>query len=78
MNNRTEKYTDGFKMGCFKRIPEISYYNHNYYIGLDNDLLFALSNDDDMTEWFLISGINYYPLGESFVSNGNTLVKMDF
>lgn len=38
---------DGIDTSIFKHIPEISFYNNNYYIGLrrendvNNDLLFA-------------------------------------
>ena len=36
-----EKYGvyDGIKVDTFKHIPEISFYNHNYYIGLNGVLM---------------------------------------
>lgn len=43
---------DGLYTDTLRHIPEISFYNHNYYIGLKrgnstiHDLLFAVSNDD--------------------------------
>lgn len=60
------KYYDGLLMGQFHLIKEISQYNHNYYVGLDNDLLFARSDDDHTTDWWLIFGENSYYLGQSY------------
>ena len=74
---KLDKYTDGLDMEQFKRIDEISHYNHNYYIGLDNgldnDLLFGDSDDDNTTEWWVISGVNKYYLGESYCSDNEKL-----
>ena len=69
------KYKNGMILtGYNSHIRKISAYNHNYYIGLDKDLLFGLSDDDDTTEWFLINptGENIY-LGESRISNDDKL-----
>jgi hypothetical protein len=48
--NPVEKYPNGLQMEQFKRIEEISHYNHNYYVGFDHDLLLAKSDDDNTTE----------------------------
>lgn len=37
----------------FKRVPNVGYYNHNYYYGYDNDILYAESDDYELTEWYL-------------------------
>lgn len=53
---------DGIDTSTFKHIPEISFYNNNYFVGLKrdgnvtNDLLFAHSDDDNQTDWYIING----------------------
>lgn len=63
------KYKDGLDMEQFEHIPRISCYNHNYYIGFGGDLLFAKSDDDSTTEWWLVHGSNSTYLGESHVND---------
>lgn len=79
MNERfKEKYGvyDGIKVDTFKHIPEISCYNHNYYIGLKRngsatfDLLFAQSNDDNMTDWYIVNGESSTYIGYEFTEEG--------
>ena len=72
-----KKYTDGLKMDQFKRIDEISHYNFNYFIGFDKNLLFGKSDDDNTTEWWLISGDNTYYIGESYYSDGDKLNRYE-
>ena len=67
------KYTQGLQMNQFKLIDKISSYNYNYYIGFDKDLLFALSDDDNTTEWWVISNLTFHYLGESYTSEGDLL-----
>lgn len=76
MNWRLTKYRNGMDMTNLKRLREISKYNSNYYVGIDNDLLFALSDDDNTTEWFLISGLNTYFIGNSYTSEGDLLERL--
>lgn len=51
---------DGIDTSTFKHIPEISFYNNNYFVGLKrdknvtNDLLFAHSDDDNQTDWYVL------------------------
>jgi hypothetical protein len=71
------KYTEGLQMEQFKVIKEISHYNHNYYVGFEKDLLFAKSDDDDTTEWWLISNGNFHYLGESYCSDNDLLHLFD-
>ena len=57
------------------RIPEISYYNHNYYQGEDGYILYGESDDDNYTAWFLCDSnakllVNF---GESFISNNDII-----
>lgn len=75
MNHELEIY-DKVLVNDFKHIPEISFYNHNYYIGLrrvpcKNDLLFALSDDDNCTEWYLVTQYGRKPIGYSYTSDGD-------
>lgn len=55
------KIYDNFPSEKLVHIPEISFYNHNYYIGLlregkaCNDLIYVWSDDDDYSEYYLIS-----------------------
>lgn len=48
------KYTEGLEMDQFERIAPISSYNYNYYVGFDGDLLLGKSDDDGITEWFVL------------------------
>jgi len=72
-----KQYKDGLQMGQFKRIEEISSYNYNYYVGFENDLLFAKSDDDNTTEWWLISSGSFYYLGESYTTEDEILHLFD-
>lgn len=74
---RLDKYEDGMKMDGFTRLHDVSHYNHNYYVGLNKDLLFASSDDDNTTEWWVVSGINNYYLGESYDSEGDILHRYE-
>lgn len=49
------KYVEGLNINQFDHIPQISHYNHNYYKGFGNDLLYAESDDDSTTEWYLVN-----------------------
>ena len=72
------KYTNGLEMEQFERIVGVSFYNHNYYIGFDNDLLYAESDDDNTTEWYLILGRNGIGIGYSLISEGEKLILAKF
>lgn len=74
-NTRKLRYTEGLQMDQFKRIEEISNYNLNYYIGLDKDLLFSKSDDDNTTEWWIVSNRTFTYLGESY-SNENDILHL--
>jgi len=71
----TTKYTEGLDMNQFKVISEISHYNNNYHIGFGRELLFAKSDDDNTTEWWLIMGHESIYLGESYISDGDKLIR---
>lgn len=64
-----ELYIEGTDMEQFVHIPQISYYNHNYYIGFNSDLIFGKSDDDTTTDWWLINGNTSIYLGESHINN---------
>jgi len=67
------KYIEGMNMNNFKRIDEISVYNYNYYIGINNDLILGVSDDDDTTEWYLSQYERFDKIGNSYYSQGNLL-----
>lgn len=66
-----KNYKEGLDMTQFEKnhIKEISRYNRNYYVGLNDDLLFAASDDDNETNWYLIENIKVIYLGLSTVEN---------
>jgi hypothetical protein len=74
---RIEKYKNGMNMDDLKLVAEVSHYNFNYYIGLGSDLLFAKSDDENTTEWYLLSGTNNYFIGHSFTDQGDLLERDD-
>lgn len=73
-----EKYGiyDGMDTSTFKHIPEVSFYNNNYYFGLNRnnsvtrDLLFAHSDDDNLTDWYIINGDTVTYIGYEYVDKG--------
>jgi len=46
------QYKDGLALDTLNHIKELSVYNTNYYLGFDNDLIYAESDDDNTTEWY--------------------------
>ena len=62
------------------RVSDISSYNHNYYeTDNDNYLLYAESDDDNYTSWYLCNS-NLDKLvcfGESFSSSNNIIEVFD-
>lgn len=61
------EYEDGLNMNQFKHVKDISSYNSNYYVGLKpGDILYADSDDDHTTEWYLIRNMEFIYLGESY------------
>lgn len=68
-----KKYINGLDMKQFKCLEDISFYNNNYYVGFNRELLYAKSDDDDTTEWYLVLNNNFYELGYSLTSEGNKL-----
>lgn len=67
---------DGIDTSAFKHIPEISFYNNNYFVGLKrdknvtNDLLFAHSDDDNQTDWYVLNGDFAIYIGYEFTNEG--------
>lgn len=67
---------DGIDTSAFKYIPEISFYNNNYFVGLKrdknvtNDLLFAHSDDDNQTDWYVLNGSFATYIGYEFTDEG--------
>jgi hypothetical protein len=46
-------------------------------VGFEKDLLFGKSDDDNTTEWWLISSGNFHYLGESYTSENDLLHLFD-
>lgn len=66
----------------YKHVSEISCYNHNYYIGENRygvkaDLIFAKSDDDNMTDYYLVGQYGYELFGYSYTSQGD-IINVDF
>jgi hypothetical protein len=70
-------YAEGLNMQQFKRIDDISVYNHNYYVGFDKDLLYGISDDDNKTDWYIVNNCTFNYLGESFCSENELLHVYD-
>ena len=78
MDNFYEMYKDydGIDVDDLIHIPEISWYNHNYYIGLKikdhtmSDLIFAESDDDNITQYYHVNGSSSTYIGYEFASEG--------
>lgn len=66
MKKEIEKY-NGMKVLDLKHVKRISKYNNNYYLhGLEEDLLFAQSDDDRTTEWYLVKDKTFNFIGYSY------------
>lgn len=76
--NRFKKYF-GKTPADFEHLEALSHYNHNYYKGFDGDTLYAESDDENYTEWYLCDSNNikdkslHKIFGESFTSNGDVI-----
>lgn len=60
----------------FEYIPEMSSYNHNYYKGYYGDILYANSDDDNCTDWYLVMDDEIKSkreFGYSFASEGDKI-----
>ncbi|WP_395762367.1 hypothetical protein ACH34C_07120 [Elizabethkingia anophelis] len=69
-----ENYPEGTDMLQFKHLEDISHYNYNYFVGFNSDLLFAESDDDNTTEWYLVRDTNFIKLGLSYCSQEDKLI----
>ena len=65
---------ENIKLDDLKHIPEISWYNHNYYI-LNNKLIYAESDDDNTTEIYEIDFIHMEQkyIGYCYTSENNII-----
>lgn len=59
-------YTDGMDVNQFKAIEGVGYYNHNFHIGLNKDLLYCESDDDNYSAWYIVMPHRFEPLGYSY------------
>ena len=77
MKDRLERYKDGMELYSFRKFSEVSFYNGNYFLGFDSDLLFVKSDDDDTSYWYLLAGSDSFFIGHSYTSNGDKLERAD-
>lgn len=74
-NQRYAAY-DGIDPSSFVHIANISCYNSNYFIGLKregmatHDLLYAISDDDNLTEYYHIHGAVATYIGYELTDEG--------
>jgi hypothetical protein len=74
---------EGIDAKTFKHIPEISFYNYNYYVGLKRaegvcyDLIFAQSDDDNETDYYFVSETGRIRIGYSYTSEGDKCLYID-
>lgn len=74
------KEYEGVRINDLRHIPEISFYNHNYYVGVKRegyvpyDLIYAESSDEhDITKVYVVLGDTSCLIGEASVDDGNTI-----
>jgi len=67
------KLFEGVSVEDMVHVPEISSYNHNYYM-VENRLLFGKSDDDNFTQWYWIKGSSVQPIGGSYCSEGDIII----
>ena len=67
-----EKFKSGINPKEINHIPSLSYYNHNYY-EYCNELLYAVSDDDNHTVWYLICTDKRIEIGESFITDSDEI-----
>lgn len=72
-------YYDGENVSNFEHLTSISVYNHNYYRGIGKDLLFAKSDDDMTTYWYIVRE-NAQPkfIGYSIVPSGQGQERLEY
>lgn len=67
---------DGLPTDMLTFIPELSFYNHNYYMGLvrkgcaARDLIYAESDDDNLTEFYHVQGTHCILIGYEYTDEG--------
>jgi len=71
------KYKDGLALENLNHIKELSSYNRNYYVGIGTDLIYAESDDDNTTEWYLLKNMEFVYLGESYSTEGDLLNRYE-
>ncbi len=78
MNDFYERYADydGIDTSVFINIEGVSAYNSNFLVGLKrgnrscNDLLYAESDDDNITEYYHVIGCSCRHIGYGLTSEG--------
>ena len=73
LKEKAIQYQEGKRLS---HVKEISCYNHNYYIGELGDLIFAKSDDDDRTDYYVVntSDMDFDYIGYSITSDGDKFI----
>lgn len=64
---------EGLNPDDMQHLPEISNYNHNYY-NINGRLLYALSDDDNFTQWYWIRGDRVDAIGGSYCTDDDRII----
>lgn len=65
---------DGICEDDMTHLPEVSGYNHNFYVSPRGHLLFGKSDDDNFTQWYWVKGDTVRPIGGSYCSDGDRII----
>jgi hypothetical protein len=64
---------EGVRESEMTHLPDISTYNHNYYI-INSRLLYGVSDDDNFTQWYWVRGDTVRTVGGSYCSDDNRII----
>lgn len=68
-----EQIFNGLSEERLTHLAIISSYNHNYYIH-KNYLLYAVSDDDNFTQWYWVVNTKFLAFGGSYTSEGDVII----
>lgn len=68
-----EMIFNGLSEESLAHLAIVSSYNHNYYI-YKNHLLYAVSDDDNFTQWYWVVNERFLAFGGSYDSEGDVII----
>lgn len=83
LNSLKEHYNNKFQEQILEHIPQISSYNSNYYMGvirekmIARDLIYAISNDDNGTSYYLVRESGNILFAYSLASDDDKIICLD-